>query len=164
MFFYIAKERAIEMKKIFAVFLLFAGSMLFSQDKGFGAGIIIGEPTGISLKGWISSTSAVDAAIAYSFLKESSLHIHVDYLQHFYNVIDVSSGKLPLYVGIGGRIKVKNNRSNADDRIGVRIPFGIAYHFSGAPVDIFLEIAPLLDLTPKTSAYFNGGLGVRYFF
>lgn len=152
------------MKKMIAVFLLFNALTMFAQDKGFGAGIIIGEPTGISLKGWISSTSAVDAAIAYSFVKERSLHVHVDYLQHFYNVIDVSSGKLPLYVGIGGRIKIKNNRTNLDDRIGVRIPFGIAYQFSGAPVDIFLEIAPILDLTPKTSAYFNGGLGVRYFF
>ena len=33
-----------------------------SQDHGFGAGIIIGEPTGFSFKGWLDGKSAIDAA------------------------------------------------------------------------------------------------------
>ena len=153
------------MKKIFittAVILI--SFQLYSQDKGFGLGIIAGEPTGISLKGWLSPTSAVDAGIAWSFIKEGSLHIHADYLHHIYGVFDVSSGKLPLYMGVGGRLKIKNNKSNFDNTVGVRVPFGIAYLLGSAPLDIFLEVVPTLDLTPKTDLKVNGGIGFRYFF
>ena len=151
--------------KSLVVFILTLISLnIYSQDKGFGIGIIVGEPTGLSFKGWLSSTSAVDAGLAWSFVNQGSLHVHADYLHHIYNVIDISSGKMPLYVGVGGRIKIKNNKSNTDDRIGVRIPFGIDYMFAGAPVDVFLEIVPVLDLTPKTDVSINGGIGFRYFF
>jgi hypothetical protein len=77
--------------------------------------------------------------------------------------MDISTGKVPIYVGVGGRFKVKNNKNNTDEWMGVRVPFGIVYMFAG-PVDIFLEIVPVLDLTPKTDVSINGGLGFRYFF
>jgi hypothetical protein len=136
----------------------------YSQDKGFGVGIIIGEPTGLSLKGWLSKTAAVDAGLAWSFVNDGSLHVHADYLHHIYDVFRVSSGKLPLYVGVGGRLKIKNNKGNDDNRFGIRVPLGIVYMLESAPVDVFLEIAPILDLTPKTDVSVNGGLGFRYFF
>jgi hypothetical protein len=79
-------------------------------------------------------------------------------------VFRVSSGKLPLYVGVGGRLKIKNNKGNDDNRFGIRVPLGIVYMLESAPVDVFLEIAPILDLTPKTDVSVNGGLGFRYFF
>ena len=152
------------MKKFFFAVMMLLTVEICSQDKGFGMGIIIGEPTGLSLKGWISPASAIDAGLAWSFVNEGSLHIHVDYLYHMFNVIDVSSGKMPLFVGVGGRIKIKDKKHNPDNRFGIRIPFGFAYMFSGAPVDIFLEIAPVLDLTPATDLSVNGGIGFRYFF
>jgi len=48
--------------------------------------------------------------------------------------------------------------------VGLRIPVGLEYIFSGERVDIFLEIVPLLDLVPDTDFSLNGGIGVRYFF
>ena len=155
------------MKTLKLSFILYIFLVCFnanSQDKGFGLGIIIGEPTGLSFKGWLSQTGAVDVGLAYSFVNEGSMHVHVDYLHHMYGVFNVESGKMPLYVGIGGRIKIKNNKGNNDNRFGVRIPFGIVYMFGSAPVDVFLELAPILDLTPKTDFSINGGLGFRYFF
>jgi hypothetical protein len=41
-------------------FIILMTFSLSSQQKGFGIGIIVGEPTGLSLKGWLSSTSAID--------------------------------------------------------------------------------------------------------
>ena len=90
------------------------------------------------------------------------LFIHIDYLYHFYNVFETPN--IPLYLGVGGRIKLKNNEHNSDMRLGVRVPFGIAYQFSEVPVDVFLEIAPVLDLNPSTSGSINGAIGVRYYF
>jgi hypothetical protein len=66
---------------------------------------------------------------------------------------------MPFYYGIGGRIKTSD-----DARIGVRVPLGLAYLFQNVPVDIFLEVVPILDLTPKTDFRINAALGARYFF
>ncbi|MCX6163551.1 MAG: DUF3996 domain-containing protein, partial [Ignavibacteriae bacterium] len=99
----------------------------------------------------------------WSFVNEGSVHIHVDYLYHFNNVFE--SPRVPLYIGVGGRIKLKNTEhQNNDTRLGIRIPFGIAYQFAEVPVDVFLEIAPILDLNPTTRGSVNGALGVRYYF
>ena len=80
---------------------------------------------------------------------------------HNFNLINVASGSLPIYYGIGGRIKFDDEDEN---KIGVRIPIGLAYQFADAPLDIFFEIVPLLDLAPATDFGLNGAIGIRYFF
>lgn len=134
-------------------------SWLNAQSKGPGLGIIIGEPTGISFKYWTGSTTAFDAALAWSFVEEGAFHIHGDYLFHNIRLISVPEGLLPFYYGIGARIKTAK-----DAKLGVRVPLGLAYLFQNAPIDIFLEIVPILNLTPKTDFNINAALGARYFF
>jgi hypothetical protein len=133
-----------------------------SQKSGFGLGIMFGEPTGISFKGWISERSAIDGGLGWSFVHEGSVQVHADYLYHFYNVFETPN--LPLYIGVGGRIKLKNNEHNSDMRLGVRVPFGMSYQFNEVPVDVFLELVPIIDLNPTTSGSINGAIGVRYYF
>lgn len=154
------------MKKIiFALsFIVIISNSIKAQDNGFGAGLIIGEPTGFTFKNWISSTSAIDAGLGWSFVDNGSTHIHVDYLYHNFNIIKSSEGKVPVYFGVGGRLKFKNEDKVSDNRFGVRVPFGIAYLFRTMPVDIFLEIVPVMDLSPETKLSFNSALGVRYYF
>ena len=130
----------------------------FSQDRGLGLGVILGEPTGLSAKMWTSTNTAIDGAAAWSLAGDGYLHLHADFLLHSY-AIDVDEGELPLYFGIGGRVLISDNPA-----IGIRVPFGMAYQFEDAPVDIFLEVAPILDLLPATDFNFNSGLGIRYFF
>ena len=81
------------------------------------------------------------------------------YSRHFFNAISVSKGKLPIYVGIGGRVVLADNPS-----FGIRIPVGIDYLFADAPIDIFLELVPIMDLSPKTDFGIGGGIGIRYWF
>ena len=131
-----------------------------SQSSGVGAGIIIGEPTGFSFKGWLNTQSAIDAGLAWSFVKEGSFHFHADYLYHSFDVFKTTE-KVPLYFGVGGRIKTGKN---TDARVGVSGVIGIGYYFKDAPVDLFLEVAPIIDLTPSTELQVNAGFGVRYFF
>jgi hypothetical protein len=130
-----------------------------AQVSGFGLGIILGEPTGISAKLWKGETTAIDAAAGWSSGKNSVLHLHADYIFHNFNLIDVQKGKLPFYYGIGGRVKFAD-----DTKVGIRIPVGMNYIFAGAPFDIFLELVPLLDLMPDTEFDIKAGLGARYFF
>jgi len=136
-----------------------------AQDKGFGLGIIIGEPTGIAFKGWLDNKSAIDGGVAWSFVNNGSFHVHADYLRHV-DIESTTSGNFMFYYGIGGRLKAKNNNNNTSDdaRFGARIPLGLTYVFSGEPIDIFLEAVPVLDFSPKTDASFNGAIGARFYF
>ncbi len=133
----------------------------YAQQSGFGAGIILGEPTGLSFKGWTSGTNAIDAGIAWSFRNPSSFHFHADYLWHNFSVFKTTE-TIPLYYGIGGRVKI--GKDGEDTRFGVRAVIGVDYIFKSAPVDIFLELAPVVDLVPGTDLTANGGLGVRFWF
>ena len=150
--------------------ILLIGSGAWAED-GLGIGVIAGEPTGISIKKWLSQDTAIDAAAAWSFTENDSFQFHADYLIHNFGVLktEVAGGRLPVYFGIGGRIKLKNhgtnNRRNDNDALlGVRIPLGISYLFAKAPVDIFAEIVPVLDLTPATNFTLNGAIGARFYF
>lgn len=127
---------------------------------GFGAGVMLGEPTGISIKQWLSPHSAFDAAAAWSFGDQSAFHVHLDYLAHTNARSDSDIGQILFYFGIGGRVKAEEE----EERVGVRVPLGVAYEFDESPLDVFFEIAPILDLAPATEVRVNGGLGVRYFF
>lgn len=150
------------MKKVlsYLIFIIvISASFIHAQNKGLGLGIIVGEPTGVTFKYWTGSNSAFDGALAWSFIDGGAFHIHADYLLHSFNLIPVQEGKLPFYYGIGGRIKLLDKA-----RIGVRVPLGLDYIFSSAPVDIFFELVPILDLAPKTDFKINAAIGGRYYF
>ena len=148
------------MRVLSVVLLIFGNVQIASADKrDFGLGVILGEPTGISLKKWLGGTTAIDVAAAWSFVNEGSLYFHIDYLVHNFNLFKTKKGKLPLYYGIGGRIIAEDK-----SRVGVRIPIGLSYIFDNVPLDVFAEIGLVLDLVPKTEVGFTAFIGIRYFF
>ena len=132
-----------------------------APEHKFGVGLLLGEPPGASLKYWINDRFALDGGVGCSFHGEDNLHLHTDVLYHFNHVIEVSKGSLPIYVGGGVRYKFRDDR---DDLFGFRVPAGIAYMFEDVPVDIFCEVAPVLDVTPSTRWQFTAGIGARYWF
>jgi hypothetical protein len=144
--------------------LLVSASVVQAQPKGNegdkGLGIIIGDPTGISFKAWLNSRHAFDLALAWTVERNDALHIHGSYLYHNNNFFSPKRGRMPLYYGIGGRVKAREDRTT----VGVRIPFGFEYLFEGAPLGLFLEVAPILDLTPNTELDINSGVGIRFYF
>ena len=124
-----------------------------------GAGIILGEPSGLTAKVWLEQGLALDAAVAWSFLGESSLYIHSNALYHF-RVLDTSGGNfLTPYVGGGVAFRFQD-----DLNIGLRIPVGISWLLDAAPVEIFAEIAPGVGIVPETDFELGAGLGARYYF
>ncbi len=147
------------MKKAILFCLIAFASVGHAQDSGFGIGLILGEPTGLSGKAWVSRQNAIDMGLAYSFRGKGYFHVHGDYLWHFPDIIQ-STEKIPLYVGVGGRFAA----GRESGIFGVRIPFGIAWWLRSAPIEIFLEVAPIVDLAPATELSANGGIGARFYF
>ncbi len=142
-----------------------------AQDKGFGLGVILGEPTGLSAKLWTSQNNAFDFGLGVGlggdrikydgpYDKTGRLHFHMDYLWHSFNAIS-STERFPLYYGIGGKF---NSGAGYKDSFGIRGVFGIAWFPRATPIDVFLELVPVFQVTPLTGLGMNAGLGLRYFF
>ncbi len=145
--------------------LMLVAGTVHAQRRGWGAGIILGEPTGLNAKAWLSGSSALDMAAAWSFTGgsrnggTSAIQLHVDYILHNVDVIHVRTGQLPIFYGIGGRVIAGDAGI-----VGLRIPVGLDYQFAEAPFDIFVEVVPELDLAPSTDFDLAGALGARFWF
>jgi hypothetical protein len=153
------------MNKAKITILTFAFALLFGAISTLDAqsrysntelGVILGEPTGISFKAWQSDNTAIDAAVAWSFGDNGSVHLHADYLRHKW--LTVESGSLAFYYGLGARALFSD-----DSKFGARIPVGLQYMFPETRLSMFFEVAPTLDLIPETSFGVNGGIGIRIF-
>jgi hypothetical protein len=152
------------------LFLAVQGSV--AQNRDFGLGIIIGEPTGFSAKLWTSSENALDFGFGWSvggdrignyngsYNGGTRTHFHMDYLWHSFDAIR-SSERFPLYYGVGGRI---NSGAGYDASVAIRGVLGIAWMPHNTPIDVFLELVPSLQLTSTTGFAIDAGFGARYYF
>jgi len=140
------------------IVLLISLSAARSQDKGFGAGVMLGEPTGLNAKIWTSSQNAVDIGLAWSFREEGFFHLHADYLWHFPEAIQ-STERFVLYAGIGGILG-----GSHETVLGIRVPVGIEWWPRSTPLDVFFELAPIVTLAPATEFEMDGVIGIRFFF
>lgn len=147
------------MKIVMALFcLLWAGANpLWAQEAGdIGAGIILGNPTGVTAKLWRNKTEALDAGMGFS----EELALYADYLWHGWNILpQPSKGKLPAYIGVGLQV-----RTFSPNQYGIRAVAGIAYWLPHNPIEIFLELVPVFRLSPDSAIGSYGGIGLRYYF
>jgi hypothetical protein len=163
------------MKNWIFVFLLLALPTSSAFANKLGAGFFIGEPTSLTMKYWTSSTQAVDAGLAFS-LSDYFL-IYADYLTHYPQMIPKKNqflSQLEFYIGVGGLLVVTNKDYSKDDRylgkksgsvgFGVRVPVGVEWQPANPPLGIYLELVPGMSIIPKTDAFFQGGVGIRYYF
>lgn len=130
-----------------------------AQQKGdnFGIGIMIGEPTGLTIKKWMSDNTAFDIGAAWSLSDANeALHLHSDFLLH--NWFE-DNPNLAFYYGIGTRTILDD-----DAKLGIRIPLGLNYVFEHGPFDVFVEAVPILDIAPDTEFAGNGAVGFRFYF
>lgn len=149
--------------------LALAGPARAQQEKGvFGAGLIVGEPTGVSVKYYLANDTAVDGALGFSALSQG-LQLHSDFLWHPFILESQETFVLPIYVGLGLRVQNRNERGSERDqlRIGLRVVGGILFDFTNVPLDVFAEVAPVGDIRTKGTTFgvdINAGAGVRYYF
>ena len=139
----------------------------------FALGLILGKPTGLSGKLFVSRRNALDFAVGFGsgYYDDHGTRVHVDYLWHPQALTKNATFVMPFYIGIGGII---SDHHHYNDRIGIgpRVPFGIDMYFRTAPVDVFFELAFAMDLIDDEDrngdrhrrAWIEGAIGVRYSF
>lgn len=163
------------MRKIAAVsfvLILFSFNNIFAQSpqgKDFGFGIILGDPTGGTVKFWTKNNNAFVIDLGASYF--GSPRINVDYLWHF----DAFESRIAkLYAGPGGVIgfgeghglyyKNKLVRKD-DDRFGIggRGIFGVNVIPINEPLEFFFEFGVLIALAPDFDSFVDVGLGMRFY-
>jgi hypothetical protein len=159
-----------------AIFLLGIISPVHAQGPGgnsFGFGIILGDPLGGTVKFWLNRDNAIDAYIGGDYF--GSPRIGADYLWHFWpfnsSVVNMYAGPgLALGFGYGGDwgwYRVGRDswiyRSGGGMGVGIRAIVGLDIVPKRAPIEIFLELGPLIGITPGFGAAFDAALGIRFY-
>lgn len=156
------------MKKIIAT-VVFCSSLLtfthatYAQQSGVGVGAILNGPNGLSFKGWVSNDFAIDGALSFSLSDNfQSLYLHSDVLYHNNSLneeLDLDNASLRTYYGVGVRFQF----SDFNDVVGIRLPLGITYSLTNAPLGTFFELVPVFDVEPAFQFLFSGAIGMRYY-
>jgi hypothetical protein len=155
------------MRKIYVLaacfLMLVSGPVLGKGDNhdGFGLGILLGEHQGLSGKLWSGTDTAFDFGMAWSTSGTDEIAVHADYVLHEFDMIEVDKGALPFYYGIGVAYL---GHDRHDDHVGARMPVGLDYLFADSAFDVFLEIVPVMYLSPDTEFELEIGIGGRFFF
>ncbi len=129
-----------------------------SDGKDTGLGVMIGEPTGISLKLWKNNATAYSFGLAWSLEGADAVYVHGDHLWH--TPLDTDTEHFAFSYGLGARAIFTDN----DTDFGVRLPLGLNFYPEKAPMDIFVEIAPTINLIPNTDGDVSGVFGTRFYF
>lgn len=157
---------------LIAFCLLFVVQGSVAQGHGFGLGVSVGEATGLVAKVWTSPVNAIDVGIGWSTVDDqtggklrfhgigSRIHTHMDYVWHLFGAID-SPEQYPLYYGIGWRM---NSGGGYEASMAFRAILGIEWIPQSAPVDVFFELTPSLQLTTAKDVGVSVGMGARYYF
>ena len=165
------------MKKIILFILIISGIIFTNsyaqspENKNFGFGLILGDPTGLTLKFWTQRNNAFVIDVGASYF--GSPRIGVDYLWHF---DAFKSNIAKLYAGFGGVVGIGQGRGfyytehhgfyyRSDNGIGlgVRGVFGVNVIPRNSPLELFFEVGLLLGLSPSSGSAGDVGLGIRYY-
>ena len=120
-------------------------------------------PTGLNGKYFLSDSGAIDFGVGWiyrHYYYGDGMHIYGDYLWHPATLASTQSFELPFYIGAGLRFWDfdycdRNVCGFGGSAIGIRVPVGISFDFNNAPLDIFIQLIPVLD-------FVNGDYYMRY--
>lgn len=150
-----------------------------SALSGVGIGLQVGTPTALTFKfgaqGNADIVLGVGAGIGYrgNFF---GLHLHGDYLFTIASLINNADLHLSAYVGPGLFITLFNANAYgfgfgyyyvgnyALFGFGARLPLGVNLRFAAAPIEVYLELDPMLLVFPGLDFGIGASLGFRWFF
>jgi len=144
-----------------------------AHGRKFGLGIMLGQPTALTIKYHFTPNHALTAAVGVGWWGGHNFHIHCDYGYHF-DLTKQSGFDLRMYVGGGVKFFYYYwDYYNYYDRhwdhhgragIGIRVPVGISFNINKVPLEVFLEIVPGMAFLPWIGFFVDGAIGVRYYF
>ncbi len=142
---------------IFVFFALNNDSLYAKETGTLGAGIVLGDPIGPNVKYWLNPKAALDVGLGF----KKDFTVYTDFLWHEWTLFpQPPRGSLAGYFGLGLRYEEKRG----NDDFGFRMVTGAAYWFPSHPIEVFLEIVPVFQVSPDTDTDVDAGIGLRYYF
>lgn len=135
-----------------------------------GIGFIVGDPTGFSLKYKVSAANALDGALGFSPFDR--FRIHADYL---WISRPFNDQQFSFTYGAGAAVGFGNSEyvvsrgrylyftRDVPTGFGIRVPVGLSYMIPRSPVELTLELAPIVIFAPDGGIGIDGGLAVRFY-
>jgi hypothetical protein len=146
----------------------------FDRENSLGVGVMLGEPSGLSVKYLGSEPFALNFGLSYSlgdFFMVSADQLWQIYLDH---PITNDWGTLSYFLGGGataflaGAEAREERRFFADDDdrfgLGIRVPLGVELFLTDYPLGFTIEVAPGLGVLPSIFSFIQGGVAARYYF
>lgn len=128
----------------------------------FGAGLVIGDPNGVTV-GWRGNAwNGAQAAVGID--NDGRLDLHADYLQTV-ELLDGRRVQVPLYVGLGAGVGTRGGGLfGASPATVARVPIGASLLLDRAPLELFAQVVPTVRVLPDTRFGVDFGVGGRYYF
>lgn len=152
-----------------ALFASVASLQAQPDIRGIGVGLMLGEPTGVTLKGALTGNNAWDATVGTSWFGNLTLQAH-----YLWNINAFNSSNAGLYFGVGGVIGIghgkgvyiKNDKHQEDDNATALGAQGVAGFNTipfRTPVEFFVELDPVVRIAPSAGFNFMAAIGARYY-
>ncbi len=121
-----------------------------------GVGVIVGSISGLNIRILGGGQSAINFDLAWD--SHDNLFIAGDYIINNKKPIQSLNG-FPIYYGLG-------LKASTSDYFGARFILGTNFRLTDISrnLELFLEIAPGIQLAPSTDPDLDLGLGLRYYF
>ena len=133
----------------------------------FELGVVLGEPSGLTAKYFITDTQALDSAVGFGLSGLETFQFHMDYLWHPQVLATTTSFRLPFYLGVGPVIQIVDDdrdRKRRDLVFGARVPFGLVFVMDQIALNPFIEVAPGVELYAHVGVRIDAAIGVRHSF
>ena len=149
---------------------------------GLSMGLVLGDPTGFTLRSGLGERNAIQASFGLSLFPGDAMAVMVDWTHDTWNLLRGNpTASLLVYFGFGGKAEWFTGQYYAygDDHhhdffdrshfgLGARGLVGLRAPFRNTPIDLFLELAPvgIIFVVPDPGAYYDIdlALGVRFRF
>lgn len=150
------------MKRVWLVLTLVIGlSVAAEARQGTSIAALVGVPTGLNFKSWITESVALNANFAFNLLYGMDKRrncINVDILAHWEPLYNA-----PFYVGGGPRYEIDTALKNDNYLAGIRTVAGQEIFIKQNPVSFFYEGAVILDIWTRLEVNWNASIGLRYY-
>jgi hypothetical protein len=138
-----------------------ASATEIGTERTLGGGVMLGYPSGLSGKAYLSDKHAVDAQLASWGFAFNVVYAHATWLVEPVELLSTDAFSMPLHVGAGPMLIAGPGFASA----GVRVPVGVDVNLRDVPVQLFADVALSASVIPGVRlGWGGGGLGARYYF
>lgn len=139
------------------------------RKQNFGVGVQVGTFSGLSFEYWNTPDTTLNANLTFT-RGNTALGLH--HLWMFRNAFGSQASAFVPYIGAGALGVWANNSMDSNnfnynnDRftLAAQVPLGMEFLPAMQRFSVFAELAPSLEVTPKTVGFLTADIGARLYF